>query len=372
MLIDILKHTIMITAFVLVMMLIIEYVNVQSRGKWIKPLKQKGWLQIILAAVLGIIPGCLGTYTAISLYSHKIFGFAALVTAMIATSGDEAFLMLSVMPQKALMLFLVIFIIAIIAGFIIYAFMRNKTLMKLPENHLTIHEEYPECICFEPKNIIKQFRNISFQRAILVVGILLFLFGLISGEFGHSHDIIPAHGSDIEVVHNHEHEAEMIVQDDVHESEWNWISTSFLIVSLIALFIISTVNDHFLEEHLWGHIIKKHFLKIFLWTLGALLVIHFLSNYLDINHWIEHNMISILLIAVLIGIIPQSGPHYIFVLLFLQGTIPFSILLANSIVQDGHGALPLLAESKRSFLLAKLANVIIGLIVGYLGMQIGF
>ena len=47
-------------------------------------------------------------------------------------------------------------------------------------------------------------------------------------------------------------------------------------------------------------------------------------------------------------------------------------IIANSIVQDGHGALPLLAESKRSFILVKLANVIVGFIIGYLGMQIGF
>lgn len=373
MLIDILKHTIMITAFVLVMMLIIEYVNVQSHGSWIKPLKQKGWLQIILAAFMGLIPGCLGTYTAVSLYSHKIFSFAALVTVMIATSGDEAFLMLSIIPEKALLIFGVILTISIIVGFIIYAFMGNKSLMKHPENHLTVHDDYPDCICFEPKNLIKQFRNISFQRAILLVGILLFLFGLISGEFGHSHEIIPMHGDEIEIVHDHDHEAEMLsVQENEHESDWNWISTSFLVVSIIALFIISTVNDHFLEEHLWGHIIKKHFVKIFLWTFGTLLFIHFLSNYIDINHWIENNMISILVIAVLIGIIPESGPHYIFILLFAQGTIPISILIANSIVQDGHGALPLLAESNRSFIFVKLVNVIVGFIVGYLGMQIGF
>lgn len=377
MFIDILKHTIMITAFVLVMMLIIEYVNVQSRGSWIRPLKQKGWLQIILAAFMGLIPGCLGTYTAVSLYSHKIFSFAALVTVMIATSGDEAFLMLSIIPEKALLVFGVIFIISIIVGFIIYAFMRNKNLIKLPENHLALHDEHADCICFDPKNIIKQFRNISFQRAILVFGILLFLFGLISGEFGHNHEIIPLHGDEIEIVHNHDHnhahEADInAIDDSTHSSDWNWISTSFLIVSLIALFIISTVNDHFLEDHLWGHIIKKHFAKIFLWTFGTLLFIHLLGNYLDINYWIENNMISILVIAVLIGIIPESGPHYIFILLFAQGTIPISILIANSIVQDGHGALPLLAESKRSFILVKLANVIVGFIIGYLGMQIGF
>ena len=200
---------------------------------------------------------------------------------------------------------------------------------------------------------------------------------MISGEFGHNHEIIPLHGDEIEIVHNHDHnhahEADInAVDDSTHSSDWNWISTSFLIVSLIALFIISTVNDHFLEDHLWGHIIKKHFSKIFLWTFGTLLFIHLLGNYLDINYWIENNMISILVIAVLIGIIPESGPHYIFILLFAQGTIPISILIANSIVQDGHGALPLLAESKRSFILVKLANVIVGFIIGYLGMQIGF
>ena len=83
-------------------------------------------------------------------------------------------------------------------------------------------------------------------------------------------------------------------------------------------------------------------------------------------------MFTILLIAVLIGIIPQSGPHYIFVLMFAQGVIPFSILIANSIVQDGHGAIPLLAESKRSFVVVKFVNLIIGFLVGLIGIYAGF
>jgi hypothetical protein len=141
---------------------------------------------------------------------------------------------------------------------------------------------------------------------------------------------------------------------------------------LVATFIISTVNDHFLKEHLWAHIIKKHFLKIFLWTFATLLLIHFINDYIDINSWIQANLFSILIFAVLIGIVPQSGPHYIFILLFADGAIPFSILLANSIVQDGHGAIPLLAESKKSFVFAKLINLIIGLIVGLAGLAMGF
>ena len=72
-----------------------------------------------------------------------------------------------------------------------------------------------------------------------------------------------------------------------------------------------------------------------------------------------------ILLATAIGIIPESGPHLIFVTLFAQGVLPFYVLLVNSIVQDGHSALPLLAESKMSFAKAKLINIAVGLIVGF-------
>jgi len=39
-------------------------------------------------------------------------------------------------------------------------------------------------------------------------------------------------------------------------------------------------------------------------------------------------------------------------------------LLVSSIVQDGHGALPLLAQSRKNFLLMKALNMLVGLIVG--------
>jgi hypothetical protein len=74
----------------------------------------------------------------------------------------------------------------------------------------------------------------------------------------------------------------------------------------------------------------------------------------------------VLLISVLIGIIPESGPHLMIVTLFSQNLVPFSILLANSIVQDGHGMLPLLAESRKDFLKVKTINMLAGLLVGYI------
>jgi hypothetical protein len=135
-----------------------------------------------------------------------------------------------------------------------------------------------------------------------------------------------------------------------------------------VLFIVSTVPEHFIKEHLWGHVIKKHLPRIFLWTFGAFVLIYVLEGYLDIEQWISNNVIWMLVIAVLIGIIPESGPHLIFLTLFVNGTIPFSILIASSIVQDGHGALPLLAESRKSFIYMKGINMIVGFIVGFIGL----
>ncbi|MBT3303205.1 MAG: arsenic efflux protein [Bacteroidetes bacterium] len=348
----------MITSFVLVMMLLIEYITILTQGQWSKPLKKSGFLQILVAALLGLVPGCLGTYTAVTLYSHGVFSFAAIVTAMIATSGDEAFVMFSMMPDMAIKLMLIIFGVALISGLILQIFFKNKNFIKRKELHFAFHEHEPSCSCFEQKQIIPQLKNITFERAILIAGVILFIVGMLTGQLLHDHDNILMHGA-----HDHAH---------AHNPEFNWVAITALFASFVALFIVTTSPDHFLQHHLWEHIIKKHLFKIFLWTLGALLFIHFGMEFLPINTWIKDNPYMILVIAVLVGIIPESGPHILFITLFLSGNIPFSILLANSIVQDGHGALPLLAESKKSFVYMKLINVLVGLIVGGVGLIAGF
>jgi hypothetical protein len=95
-------------------------------------------------------------------------------------------------------------------------------------------------------------------------------------------------------------------------------------------------------------------------------------DYIDVEHWVKTNIYTLLIIAVLVGVIPESGPNLVFVIFFFNGTIPFSILLANSIVQDGHGALPLLAESKKSFIIMKLINMVVAFLAGLTGILLNF
>ncbi len=333
---QIFTRTIMITSFVLMMMLVIDYLNVQSKGVWNKKLQQKPFLQIFFAAILGIIPGCLGAFTVVSLFTHRVVGFAALVTAMISTFGDEAFVMFAMMPEKALILSLIVFVIAIVTGMLILFFSNYFPKKKENSFGFEYHDDEQKCICFPKGKLLEQIKTMGFERALLISGLLLFTFFIIIGKLG--------------------------------GHEWDWKRITFLIGSLFVLFIVSTVPEHFIKEHLWGHVVKKHLPRIFLWTFGAFVLIYGLEGYLDIEQWISNNVIWMLVIAVLIGIVPESGPHLIFLTLFVNGTIPFSILIASSIVQDGHGALPLLAESRKSFIYMKGINMIVGFIVGFIGL----
>jgi putative 10TM heavy-metal exporter len=354
-LIPITKQSLTITLFVLSMMLIIEYLNVYSKGIWGNNLKTSTWKQIILAALLGIIPGCLGAYTAVSLYIHNVIGTAALATAMIATSGDEAFFMFSIIPETAVLIHIAIFIIAIATGFIVSIFVKkNMGIVNYPDKHLEVHSDEAQCFCFNRKDIIANFRNITNLRLILIL-ILIGALAIITFFNGHEH------GDHIELI-------SMPMVDHEHPE---WIRITFIAVIVISLLMIITVNNHFLSHHIWGHVIKKHFIRIIAWTFATLLVLNIVNHYIDLEQLVGENLYLVLLVAVLVGIIPESGPHLFFVILFASGALPLSILLANSIVQDGHGSLPLLAESRKGFVIIKAINLIVGLIVGVIGLSFG-
>ena len=333
-------NALMITGFVFVMMLVIEYVNVQSHGLWQKNLSGSKWKQYIVAGLLGAIPGCLGAFTVVALFSHRLVSFGAVVAAMIATSGDEAFVMFAMFPQKAILLTLIILVIGILAGYISDKFVvTGRFTKKFSERHFPLHTE-DQCHCFQKDKLLQYISNPSKQRMALVFLVLILLVAVLTG----------------------------ILAGD----EPLWLKTTIILTISFSLFVVVSVPEHFLKKHLWEHIVKVHVPRIFLWTFGTLLAIHFLMEYIDVQAWISDNMLIVLIIAVLVGVIPESGPHLIFVTLFVQGTIPFSVLIASSISQDGHGMLPLLAESKRGFLAVKTVNIIVAFVVGLIGYLGGF
>jgi len=354
---DVLRNSVLITGLVIIMMLMIEYVNIHSHGKWFTRLRQNRFGQVVLGAGLGIIPGCMGGFAAVTMYSHKLLSFGALIAMMIASSGDEAFVMLAMIPKEALLLMGILFVVAILVGWLVDRFAKpSKGKPEGCDDGYQIHHEDEEHEAVE-KASFRNLKHASAERIALLLGVILFIVALAFGMLEHEHE----HEEAVETLHH-----QLNIFDEY------WMNLLFAIVSLFVVWFIATAPEHVVKEHLWEHIIRKHFLSIFLWTFGALLVIQVGLHYFDIETLISNNIPWMILLAVLVGIIPESGPHLLFVTLFATGTVPFSVLLASSISQDGHASLPLLAESKRSFLKAKAVNILVAAICGYLCYFVGF
>ncbi len=127
---------------------------------------------------------------------------------------------------------------------------------------------------------------------------------------------------------------------------------------------MTTAPEPFLDDHVFGHLVRRHVPRIFLWTLAAITVMTLLGRQMDLRDVIAGNRWVVLAVAALVGLIPESGPHLVFVTLYADGALPLSILVASSAVQDGHGMLPLLAHSRRDFVVVKAINLAVGLALG--------
>ena len=380
-LIDILRNSILITGLVVIMMMMIESLNIESKGLFFKGLRKTKVGQVVIASLLGSIPGCMGGFATVSLYTHRMFSFGALVAMMIASSGDEAFVMLAMIPEQALIIFAVLFVLAIAVGII-----TDKIYDRVHAKKCGLHDHeecgvHADCDGFEVHEHVEPEhghakRHFGWKRISMLVGLALFIAALGTGRLGHDHSAHEGHEHDghvhTEVCDHHDH-AHVHAHDHGHGHTINllsedWMNVLFAGLSVIMLVVLIFASDHFVEEHLWNHIVKKHLPTIFAWTFGVLLVLGVVLHFVDIDNWISDNTALMILLAALIGIIPESGPHMIFVTLFAAGIVPFPVLLASSISQDGHAGIPLLAESKKSFAWAKLINCFIALAAGYAAM----
>ncbi|MFQ6083803.1 MAG: putative manganese transporter [Candidatus Aminicenantia bacterium] len=274
-LIEVTYRSIKIIFLVFLMMVVVDVIEVLTKGKLKNLIKRGQNRQYLLSSSLGATPGCFGSFINVSLYVHGLITFGALTGGMIATSGDEAFIMLTLFPKQALLLFLILFFLGVILGWTTDKFVKTMKIQTCEE--CALQEYHPHQLAFK----------------------------------------------------------------------------------------------HYLREHIWLHIIKKHIWKVFLWTFFTLSLIEIGLKYLNLDSIVKENQLLVLLISGMIGILPQSGPHLLFVVLFSNGLIPFSILLTSSIVQDGHGMLPLLSFTLKDSIKVKFFNFFFGILIGFILLSIG-
>ena len=283
-LLDVFKDSLEITGWVILMMTLIELINVSSSGKLLAKVRNKPVLQIILAALLGAIPGCAGGFAVVSMFTHDLLSFGALISGMVATFGDEAFFLFVQNPKWGAILTAILFGIAIASG-LLFMLISKQWKFTLEPHNFDIHQD---------------------------------------------------------------------IDDDPHASEEKNAGFKHKII-------------HFSKEHFWHHVVKQHLLRVFLWSFGVLLLLMIIGLFVDVEQMMQAKQWAkyvLLLLAVVVGFIPESGPNLIFIAMFLNGTIPFGILLANSISQNGHAGLPLLAQSRKNFFIVKSITLALGLLVG--------
>jgi len=268
-----LTGSVKISLIILVMMVIIELFVLKFQKKILTFIENNRTIRYIISSFFGVIPGCIGTFAMDSLYMSGLLGFGGIVATMIATSGDEAFILLSMAARGEIswvtifMLAIILFILGILGAFIA-EFIRKKTNIKF---------------CIKCK-----------------------------------------------IVYHPDQEFKL---------------------------------KHFFKEHIFNHILKKHIWQIFLWLFAAIFVIELVQGHITLE-FSGFSMFYVLLIACLVGVLPISGPNVFLVVMFSKGMIPFSVLLANSIIQDGHGLLPIIGFSLEDALKIKLFNFVFGLVIG--------
>ena len=341
---DVLSETAVITTMVLMLMMLIEFIHVRTQGKEMVLMDRKPHWQIVIAALLGLTPGCAGVFAVVSLYTHNIVGFGALLAACIASFGDEAFFMLSMMPEKAALVGGILLLTALAAGFCYQIFHPFQSTTHIHQiEHLVLHEHdhhsgHPE----------EREGHNPLHRIILIGGILLFITGLLTGFLG-------------------EHDTE-------GDGGLSGEKMIFIITAVCVLLMCCFCDHHFIEEHLWNHILKNHLLKIFLWSFGVILMLTLLTHHMQLESLPMRNSgkMLLLLLALGIGLVPQSGPHLAVIYLFADGIIPFSTLLANCLLQEGHGGIPLMAESPKTFVRLKAVKLLMAAAIGLTGIATGW
>lgn len=339
-LLPIFKHAMMITIFVFVMMLIVDYFNVMTNGRMSVAIRGGRWRQYSISSFLGATPGCLGAYLNVSFYVHGLLSFGAIVGGMVATSGDEAFVMLALFPKQALILFGILFIMGIVLAWITDKIALILKIKPCEECQLHQVHQIEECRCFDKNNFINNLLHASFLRVTFLSLGVVFLLSIVTGIVG--------------------------------PQNWGWKRITLAALLMIATLIVISVPEHYLRKHIWEHIAKKHLGRVFLWSFFAIFIVEVGFQLWNMEEFVKSHHAWVGIIAVLVALLPESGPHLVFVMMFSQGLIPFSILLASSIVQDGHGMLPLLSYSIKDSLLIKLFNLFFGIVIGLLFYMFGY
>ena len=288
-------------------------------------LRQRTRLQIPIAALLGMSPGCAGAIVVTAAYSSGNVSLGALVAALTGTMGDAAFLLIATKPVAAAVLLPVSLVAGIITGLVVDRFHKK-------------HIAGRTTVSCDPRTRIGPIR----RRDWLFLALAVPGFGL---------GLLDA----------------FQVQLGVQASFWALVWTLAGMAVLLLVWLVSPMGAVSNPEDppLVRMVEETSFITI--WVLGAYLAYGYVEAFsgLDIGAMFATVAVLMPLIGTLIGFIPGCGPQILVATLYINGLVPFSALVANSISNDGDALFPAIALNPRAALIATIYTSFPAVVVGY-------
>jgi hypothetical protein len=295
--------------------------------------------EVSFASVLGALPGCGGAIIVVTQFTKGQASFGAIVAVLTATMGDAAFLLLATRPKEGLLIMFIGLTVGTVTGLCVNYFHKSDYLRptklisnnEIPTNHskLTYLSKSVWMIALVPSLIVALLMALNTDFSIFGQNITDFIsyFGAVMALFIIITWAIESKGGSYKDIASEDQycapsKLMKIIQDTHFVTAW--VVTSFMIFEIVV--------------NVFG---------------------------LDLKSWFISYAYLSPLIAVLIGFLPGCGPQIIVTTLYIQGFIPFSALVGNTISNDGDALFPAIAMAPKAAIIATIYTAIPALLISY-------
>ena len=302
-------------------------------GAWMA--RSRRW-QPAIAALLGALPGCGGAIIVVTQFTRGYASFGALISVLVATMGDAAFLLLAREPSTALTVIAISMVAGTISGMIVdrihsHDFLRPKA----------IAADIARLAMDTGRSLLPRGgRTIWF--AFLAPGVVL--GGMIAFQ-ADPDEILGIPGFTV------------------------WFGFLGAALSIVLWSLSAGGKSHTIGGGCYdlGTRIAADTNFVTTWVvmafLGYELVVHLFGA--DIGTFFQAWAPVMPMVAILVGFIPGCGPQIVVTTLYLAGAIPLSAQLSNAIANDGDALFPAIALAPKAAVLATVYSAIPALLVGY-------
>ncbi|NTS77266.1 putative manganese transporter [Catenovulum sp. SM1970] len=297
--------------------------------------------KITAASVMGCLPGCGGAIVVITQFVQGKTSFAAVVSVLIATMGDAAFLLIAREPLTGLQVTVASFMVAVLSGLVVNKIHRPDFLQVEPKPVNKAHTHKPT-----PSKLLRL--QGLFWRVILAPTAVVSL--LIAFQFEVNHLLGLQQGA-IELIG--------------------------ALLAMVTVLLWAMTRDVCNYETLVSEdpkTTKKLFQKVALdtqfvvsWVVVAFLIFELTMLYsgIDLAQMISGWGAFTPLFAILLGMLPGCGPQILVTSMYLSGTLPLSAQLGNAISNDGDALFPAIVLAPKAALLATLYSTVPAFLLAY-------